>query len=90
MAEDEKAVGGTHMYSITGEELATRNEYLWYLLLNLQYGDMKSPPFDKHPPPGRLRPLSYVVDAETYQKVSLSLAELRKLPHWIKAKLIYN
>ncbi|KAF6200492.1 hypothetical protein GE061_004935 [Apolygus lucorum] len=56
-------------HSNTAEEQSTKNEYLWYLLLVLQHGTLDSPPFSKAPGAGALKPLSTILDKETYQQV---------------------
>uniref|UniRef100_A0A0A9WVR6 tRNA uridine 5-carboxymethylaminomethyl modification enzyme MnmG n=1 Tax=Lygus hesperus TaxID=30085 RepID=A0A0A9WVR6_LYGHE len=57
-------------HSSSAEEQSTKNEYLWYLLLVLQHGTLDSPPFNKPPPvAGALKPLSSILDKETYQQV---------------------
>ncbi|EEB11265.1 hypothetical protein Phum_PHUM103430 [Pediculus humanus corporis] len=49
-------------------ELKTRNEYSFYLLLNVQNGSM-SQPFNKSPPPGKLKPLFRILPDYVYEEV---------------------
>lgn len=51
------------------EELTTRNEYMWFLLLTLQNRKI-TVPFSSEPPSGPLRPLKeFLVFIKSYAKI---------------------
>lgn len=56
------------------KDLSTRNEYVWFLLLQLQTGTVDFP-FTNDPPDGPLDSLEYVVGDEIYDIVKSESAE---------------
>lgn len=51
------------------DEMTIRNDYLWFLLLAMQYDRKLVAPFDQEPPEGDIHPLPYVVPHHVYEEV---------------------
>ncbi|XP_075228152.1 uncharacterized protein LOC142328332 [Lycorma delicatula] len=66
----------------TPEQLLYRSHYMWFILLVMQKGQI-TPPFNRDPPMGQLKPLHEVLPIEIYEDIINSATSQQMNQSWI-------
>lgn len=64
----EKWMKKLYTLGATDEDRSTRNDYIWFLLVQMESGIITLP-FIAEPPAGKLKPVAKSVDKETYEHI---------------------